>query len=183
MEFLARRKKSTPAVIIVALIDVLIVVLIFLLVSTTFKQQPAVKLTLPESSQAESQSGSSELAAVKITIDKEGQLYLGANDQPLSAEELKNELAAAVRVNPQLRIEVASDTDATLGVVAQVIRRVSFVQCEDSAALLRIAFTIRWICVLGIGWLLLGRTVLRRLELGTRRGKRLLIDTKPGPAG
>lgn len=115
MEFLARRKKNPPSVIIVALIDVLIVVLIFLLVTTTFKQQPALKLTLPESSQAESQSGSSELSAVKITIDTKGQFYLGSNDQPITAEQLESELKKAVRTNPQLRIEVAPDTEAPVG--------------------------------------------------------------------
>lgn len=121
MEFLARRRRSTPSVIIVALIDVLIVVLIFLLVTTTFKQQPAVKLTLPESSQAASQAGSSELAAVKITIDKDGNLYLGPKDQSLSAEELKLQLEAAVKVNPQLRIEVSPDTDAPVGAFVKAV--------------------------------------------------------------
>ena len=56
------RTKRVPAVavIIVALIDVLIVVLIFLMVTTTFKKaQPALKLALPESSQA-TKSGASE---------------------------------------------------------------------------------------------------------------------------
>jgi biopolymer transport protein ExbD len=123
MEFLARRKKNPPSVIIVALIDVLIVVLIFLLVTTTFKQQPALKLTLPESSQAESQSGSSELSAVKITIDRKGQFYLGSNDQPITAEQLESELKNAVRTNPQLRIEVAPDTEAPVG---------SFVKAMDA---------------------------------------------------
>lgn len=123
MEFLARRKKNPPSVIIVALIDVLIVVLIFLLVTTTFKQQPALKLTLPESSQAESQSGSSELSAVKITIDRKGQFYLGSNDQSITAEQLESELKNAVRTNPQLRIEVAPDTEAPVG---------SFVKAMDA---------------------------------------------------
>lgn len=115
MEFLARRKKNPPSVIIVALIDVLIVVLIFLLVTTTFKQQPALKLTLPESSQAEAQAGASELAAVKITIDQQGRFYLGARDQPISEQELERQLTEAVQVNPQLRIEVAPDTQTPVG--------------------------------------------------------------------
>ena len=45
--------------IIVALIDILIVMLIFIIVTSTFKQQPALKLALPESSQAK-KSGATE---------------------------------------------------------------------------------------------------------------------------
>ena len=52
MRFLIHKRRNTPTVIIVALVDVLIVLLIFLMVTTTFKQQSALKLTLPESSQA-----------------------------------------------------------------------------------------------------------------------------------
>jgi len=53
MRFLVRKRRTAPAVIIVALIDVLIVLVIFLLVTTTFKQQPAMHLTLPESTQVQ----------------------------------------------------------------------------------------------------------------------------------
>lgn len=115
MDFISRRKKNPPAVIIVALIDVLIVVLIFLLVTTTFKQRPALKLTLPESSQAEPLSGSSELSAVTISIDKEGLFYLGAKDRPITADQLEAQLKAQVQANPQLRINVEPDTDAPVG--------------------------------------------------------------------
>ena len=52
MRFFVHKRRSAPAVIIVALVDVLIVLLIFLMVTTTFKQQVALKLALPESSQA-----------------------------------------------------------------------------------------------------------------------------------
>ena len=53
MRFFVRKRRQTPTVIIVALIDVLIVLLIFLIVTPTFKQQPSLRLALPESSQAQ----------------------------------------------------------------------------------------------------------------------------------
>jgi len=56
-------------VIIVALIDILIVLVIFLVVTTTFKQQPALKLALPESNQAK-QSGAKEDAPLMVSIDE-----------------------------------------------------------------------------------------------------------------
>ena len=51
MRFTTRKQRQAPAVIIISLIDILIVLLIFLMVTTTFKQFPAVKLTLPEAKQ------------------------------------------------------------------------------------------------------------------------------------
>ena len=66
MRFYVRKRRQVPAVIIVALIDVLIVLLIFLMVTTTFKQQPALKLALPESSQAQ-KSGANESAPLIVT--------------------------------------------------------------------------------------------------------------------
>ena len=69
MQFATRKRRGTPAVIIVSLIDVLIVVLIFLMVTTTFKQQPALKLALPESNQ---QKTGATADALIVTIQKPG---------------------------------------------------------------------------------------------------------------
>ena len=77
MRFFVRKRRTTPAVIIVALIDVLIVLLIFLLVTTTFKQQAALKLQLPESSQAK-KAGANENPPFVVSIDSNG-MYLWKN--------------------------------------------------------------------------------------------------------
>ncbi len=119
MEFFPRKKKNPPAVIIVALIDVLIVVLIFLLVTTTFKQQPSLKLTLPESSQAKT-DGSSELAPVYVTMDKEGRVYLGAKGEPITMDKLQTQLTALVRANPQVRVALEMDEGGPVGAFIKV---------------------------------------------------------------
>jgi hypothetical protein len=54
-----------------SLVDVLIVLLIFLMVTTTFKQQSALKLKLPESSQAQ-KSGANENPPLVVSIDTNG---------------------------------------------------------------------------------------------------------------
>ena len=69
MRFLPRKHRKPPTVIVVALIDVLMVVLIFMVVSTTFKNQAAVRLALPESSQAQREAA--EKQALVITVAKE----------------------------------------------------------------------------------------------------------------
>lgn len=105
--------------IIIALIDVLIVVLIFLLVTTTFKQQPALKLTLPESTQGTTE-GSSELAPVYVSIDKAGLIYLGANSEPVTAEALRAQLVTLVVANPLVRIALAAHEESPLLATVQV---------------------------------------------------------------
>src|SRR5215471_7803861 len=68
MQFYARKRRQPPAIIIVALVDVLIVLLIFLMVTSTFKQQPALRLALPESSQAQ-KTGANENQPLIVMID------------------------------------------------------------------------------------------------------------------
>src|SRR5882672_1796568 len=98
MRFFVRKRRQTPAVIIVALIDVLIVLLIFLMVTMAFKQQPALRLALPESSQAQ-KSGASETAPVIVSIDAKGVLRWGPEALPVTEERLKTELVAGVKKN------------------------------------------------------------------------------------
>src|ERR1043166_4552353 len=93
MRFFVRKRKQMPAVIIVALIDVLIVLLIFLMVTSTFKQQPALRLALPESSQAQ-KTGANENAPLIVTIDAQGNLRWGTDARPITADQLKAELAS-----------------------------------------------------------------------------------------
>ena len=71
MLFRIHKRRNTPTVIIVALVDVLIVLLIFLTVTTTFKQQSALKLTLPESSQAKKE-GANENPPFVVIIKETG---------------------------------------------------------------------------------------------------------------
>lgn len=110
MNFSGKRKRRAPTVIIIALIDVLMVVLIFMMVTTTFKQQlPSVKLALPESRQA--RSGASEDPPLIITVsEKEPHLFIG--NRAVTAERLQQELQAAARVNPAVKLAIRADKKA-----------------------------------------------------------------------
>ena len=114
MRFLVRKRHSTPAVIIVALIDVLIVLVIFLLVTTTFKQQSALKLALPESSQAK-KTGANENPPFVVSIDSNptnGVYYVGDNKSPVTFDQLQEQLKAAAGKNPQVTLAVNADEHA-----------------------------------------------------------------------
>jgi biopolymer transport protein ExbD len=120
MRFYVRKRRQAPAVIIVALIDILIVLLIFLMVTTTFKQQPALKLALPESSQAQ-KTGANEAAPLLVSIDPKGNLRLGADATPVTIERLKEKLLAAVAKTPDLKLAISADKNAPIGQVIKVM--------------------------------------------------------------
>jgi len=117
MRFLVHKKRSAPAVIIVALVDVLIVLLIFLMVTTTFKQQSALKLKLPESSQAQ-KSGANENPPLVVSIDTNGIYYL--DKLPKTYEQLKSELISQAAKNPKLVLAINADEKAPWGKIVKV---------------------------------------------------------------
>ena len=117
MHFFIHKRRNTPTVIIVALVDVLIVLLIFLLVTTTFKQQSALKLKLPESSQAQ-KSGETENPPFVVSIDTNG-VYL-LDKLPVTFEQLKSELISRVAKNPQLVLAINADEKAPWGKVVKI---------------------------------------------------------------
>lgn len=120
MHFFIRKHRGTPTVIIVALIDVLIVLLIFLIVTTTFKQQPALRLALPESTQAK-KSGADETALLVVSVDPQGSLRLGAELAPISAEQLKQELMTRAAKNPEIKLAISADKAAPWGQIVKVM--------------------------------------------------------------
>ena len=120
MQFYARKRRQAPAVIIVALIDILIVLLIFLMVTTTFKQQPALKLALPESSQAK-KTGATDEAPLIVSIDPKGNLRLGADATPVTVERFKEKLIEAVTRKPDVQLAISADKMAPFGQIVKVM--------------------------------------------------------------
>src|SRR5215475_6330507 len=120
MRFFPRQRRRPPAIIIVALIDILIVLLIFLLVTTTFKQQPALKLALPESSQAQ-KAGANENAPLVISIDPKGDLRFGPQARAVTLEGFKSELIVALQKKPELGLAINADKTAPIGVMVKIM--------------------------------------------------------------
>lgn len=118
MQFAPPRRKNAPSVIIISLIDVLIVVLIFLIVTTTVRQQPAVKLSLPESKQTK--AGAAENDALEITIPKQGSpIYLKKN--PVTIDQLQSALTDAAKNDPKVTVYINADTEAPFGQIIKVM--------------------------------------------------------------
>jgi biopolymer transport protein ExbD len=119
MRFRVRKRRTAPAVIIVALIDVLIVLVIFLLVTTTFKQQSALKLALPESSQAK-KAGANETPPFEVGIDANGIYYLENGKLPVTFEQLQEQLILEGKKSPQPVLAINADEKAPWGKIVKV---------------------------------------------------------------
>ena len=117
MRFTQRKPRQAPTVIIVSLIDILVVLLIFLMLTTTFKQQPAVKLSLPESSQPH--PGASEAGLVVTVAKLPPYFYLGA--QAITLDKLRGELATRAGRNPRATLTIRADTDTPFGKIINVM--------------------------------------------------------------
>jgi biopolymer transport protein ExbD len=120
MKFSAHKRRRPPAVIIVSLIDVLLVVLIFLMVTTTFKKEPppSIKVSLPETKQAK--AGANDAKPFIVTIASNSPfLYIG--DKPVTLDRLQNEITAATKKDPQVRLAIKGDKWSPLGEFIKVL--------------------------------------------------------------
>jgi biopolymer transport protein ExbD len=132
MRFLVHKRRSAPAVIIVALVDVLIVLLIFLMVTTTFKQQPALKLALPESSQAQ-KSGVGENQQFEVYILSNGVLQ-DVQGKTVRLDALKSRLLQEVATNSQLKIAINADKNAPFYQIVNVMDIVKELKIKSVSA-------------------------------------------------
>jgi biopolymer transport protein ExbD len=120
MRFLVRKRRNAPTVIIVALVDVLIVLLIFLMVTTTFKQQPTLKLQLPESIQALKEGGTKDPPFI-VSIDNKGGLRAGQNADPVTLGQLQTRLQQEGSKNPQPKLVISADKAAPWGQMVKIM--------------------------------------------------------------
>jgi biopolymer transport protein ExbD len=107
MRFHVRKRSNTPTVIIVALVDVLVVLLIFLMVTTSFKQQPTLRLALPESSQTRKSGASTNEPPFVVSITSNAVIFL--DKTPIPFDTLRARLQAEVAKNPQVKLAINAD--------------------------------------------------------------------------
>lgn len=119
--FYPRRRRTAPAIIIISLIDVLIVLLTFLLVSTTYRNQPSVKLALPEVGQAPKEGGGADKVPYIVTIAAgEPAYFIGT--RAVTEDKLSQELRSAVAGDPNLHLVLSADRTAPWERVARALQ-------------------------------------------------------------
>ena len=113
----AVRKRRAPSIIIVSLVDILTILLIFFVVSTTFrKDQPEVKINLPESKTATNAPAELEHAVVSVDANDEVKL----DGKVIAVEQLE----AAVKTLSETRrgtLALQADKKASFGTIVKVM--------------------------------------------------------------
>lgn len=118
MTFYQRKRRHPPAVIIVPLIDILMVLLIFMMATSTFKMQPAIRLTLPESRQG--REGASLDDSLVISIAR-AEPFFALDTEIVDLPRLEATLQRRARDNPDLTVSIRADTEAPWGRVVEVM--------------------------------------------------------------
>lgn len=114
-----QKKRRAPSIIIVSLIDILAILLIFFIVTTTFKKdQPQLKINLPDSKTAEVAPAEKD---EPLVLRVKGADEITLDEKPVTIDSLAAALSAARAADPKRPIAMQADKDAPFGVVVGVL--------------------------------------------------------------
>jgi len=100
---------------ITSLIDVIFMMLLFFMITSTFLEQPGIKLELP----AARASAHGEPQEYVLTVDKEGELFL--NRRPVAMDGLEAEIRAALPRMKDAALVLKADQEISHGLVVRVM--------------------------------------------------------------
>ena len=115
MEFRRGPKRRMPIINVTSLVDVLFLLLIFFMVSSTFLEQPNIKLDLPRAAHADV----TEVETLAVTIDQGGQLYFG--ERPIGKSDLPPLLLDALSKRADRSLVIKADKNVAHGKVVEVL--------------------------------------------------------------
>jgi len=112
---LLTKKTRTVVISITSLIDVVLLLLIFFMLTTSFVEQPGMKLDLPETESTTTEN-TDELT---VTISSEGEIYL--DKELLKLENLKEALLKHKEKNDTSSLVIKADKTTPHGTVVKVM--------------------------------------------------------------
>ncbi len=115
MRFVAARRPD-PLIDVTPMIDVVFQLVLFFMVSTNFVQSPGIQVDLPRSS---AQTVLSDDKDVNIWMTVEGAVYV--DDEPVTAERLRELLKSRARSDPNTLVVIKADTGVPHGRVVGVM--------------------------------------------------------------
>lgn len=115
----------------VPLIDVMLVLLVIFIITAPLLSH-SIKINVP---QASSQPVEQEPKSIDLAVDAAGQLFW--NEQPVSAEELKQRFATEAALDPQPELRIRADLNTRYEILAQVM------SSARAAGLKRLGFITR----------------------------------------
>lgn len=114
MQFRTKRKRKV-LINITSLIDVLFLLLIFFMVSSTFMEQPGIKLELPHAQSAEVV----EQKDYTLFVDKEKKMFL--NDKPVNLDQLEARIKEALPNMKDGALVLKADEEVSHGAVVKIM--------------------------------------------------------------
>ena len=115
MQFQTKKKTKKVLINITSLIDVLFLLLIFFMISSTFLEQPGIKLELPHAQSAVI----TEQRDYVLFVDKEGKMFL--NQDEVFTQNLEEKLKQALPNMQDKALILKADQDTSHGVVVRVM--------------------------------------------------------------
>ncbi len=112
---LQARPRRKVAINITSLIDVIFMLLLFFMITSTFLEQPGIKLELPTAKT----SAPSEPQEYVLTVDKKGELFL--NRQPVALAALEAEIRKALPKMKEGALVLKADQEISHGLVVRVM--------------------------------------------------------------
>jgi len=109
------QKKRRPSINITSLIDVLFILLIFFMVSSSFIEQPGMKLELPTIKSREV----ARVENVVLHISKEGTIFLA--DKQVDFDQLQEEIEAMIPNIQEKTLILKADREAEHGLIVRVM--------------------------------------------------------------
>ena len=109
------RRKNKIVINITSLIDVIFLLLIFFLVTSTFSEQPALRIDLPRAAS----SGIARREEMVLSVTREGNFFL--DQEPVDRGRLPELLAAAARGREEPTLVLKADRQVTYGLIVELM--------------------------------------------------------------
>jgi biopolymer transport protein ExbD len=109
------RKRNKIVINITSLIDVIFLLLIFFLVTSTFSEQPALRIDLPRASS----SGIGRREEMVLAVTREGNFFF--DQEPIEREQLVERLAEAARMLEEPTLVLKADRQVSYGLIVELM--------------------------------------------------------------
>ena len=114
MQFMTKTRRRV-IINITSLIDVLFLLLIFFIVSSTFLEQPGMKLDLPKTQRREAM----RMEGYTLFIMSDESMYI--NEEPITMEQLADELKSVAPEVEERGLILKADDNVRYGLVVEVM--------------------------------------------------------------
>src|SRR3569623_668369 len=110
-----RRRGIIAEINVTPLVDIMLVLLIIFMLTAHLLAKQEIEVALPRAAN----STTLKPTTVAVTLTSDGKLYL--NDKPVTADALRNEIAAAVAKDSKLQVVISGDKAVSHGRVVWVL--------------------------------------------------------------